>query len=257
MVLGPEQEELLVRLVEAEREVAGENRRPFRLLWTHNHPRPLLSHPGWPEGECVYEPDIQLLETDGLLHITSRGPKEWKFVVTARGHDHYASLQRRDVEPLVHLEKRVRSFISGDWFATLYPAAHAKWQAAEELLWQDDSLASLSTVGHHAREAMIEFADQLATRFSVPVPPDRSKTVVRIKAVLDHVRPQLGTRTSDFLEALVVYWGTVSDLAQRLEHATTHRGNPLTLDDSRRVVFQTAMVFFEVEHACRRFRPVG
>jgi hypothetical protein len=255
--LGPDQEDLLVKLVEAEREVPREHRQPFWLSWSHNHPNPLLRHPGWPEGECVYEPDVQLLERAGLLHVTTRRTPDLYFVVSPAGHNLYASLQTRDSEPLRHLEKRVLSFISGDWFATRYPPACAKWKAAEELLWREDTEESLGTVGHLAREAMIEFADLLAKRFSVSVPQDRAKTVARIKAVVEHLRPQLGEKTSDFLGALIAYWGTVSDLVQRLEHAVSHEGSSLTLDDSRRVVFQTAIVFFEFDQACKRVRSGG
>ena len=252
MELGPDQEVLLVRLVEVEREVPREDRRPFRISWSHDHQNPVLRHPGWPTGECVYEPDVQLLEAAGLLFVTSRNAPNFSFVVSPAGHTLYASLQTRDGEPLVHLEKRVLSFISGDWFTTHYQPAYAKWKAAEELLWKGDSEESLSTVGHLTREAMIEFADLLATRFSVSVPQDRAKTVARIKAVIEHLRPQLGEKTSSFLDALTAYWGTVTDLVQRLEHAVNHEGRSLALDDSRRVVFQTALVFFEFDLACKR-----
>jgi hypothetical protein len=177
--------------------------------------------------------------------------------VTPGGHECYAELQTRGGRPLAHLEQRVLAFVSGDWFASRYGAAQAKWLVAESLLWESDSASSFSTIGHHTREAMIEFADSLATRFTVSAPVDRSKTVARIKVVIDRLRPDLGDRTSAFLEALIVYWGTVSDLAQRLEHAASHQGHPIVLDDARRVVFQTALVFFELDKACERVRPVG
>ena len=258
MELGPDQEELLVKLVEAEREVPREHRRPFWLLWSRDYPNPRLIHPGWPESECVYEPDVQLLERACLIHVTSRDTPNFNFVVSPTGHTLYASLQTRSREPLAHLERRVLSFVSGDWFAKRYPTAYAKWKAAEELLWRGDSEEDLSTIGHLAREAMIEFADLLAKRFFVSAPQDRAKTIVRIKAVIEHLRPQLGEKTSDFLDALIAYWETVNGLVQRLEHAVSYEGSSsLTLDDSRRVVFQTALVFFELDQVCKRVRLGG
>jgi len=105
---------------------------------------------------------------------------------------------------------------------------------------------------------MIEFADLLAKRFFVSAPQDRAKTIVRIKAVIEHLRPQLGEKTSDFLEALIAYWETVNGLVQRLEHAVSYEGSSsLTLDDSRRVVFQTALVFYELDQVCKRVRFGG
>lgn len=50
------------------------------------------------------------------------------------------------------------------------------------------------------------------------------------------------------LDALVVYWGTVSDLIQRQEHGAQKEGEALRWEDGRRVVFQTAVVMFEIAH---------
>jgi hypothetical protein len=47
----------------------------------------------------------------------------------------------------------------------------------------------------------------------------------------------------------VDYWGTVSDLVQRQEHGAQKQGAELTWEDARRVVFQTAIVMYEVSRA--------
>ena len=60
---------------------------------------------------------------------------------------------------------------------------------------------------------------------------------------------QTGDLTSEWLDALIRYWGTVSDLVQRQVHDATREGASLTVEDSRRVVFQTAMVMYEVDRA--------
>lgn len=57
------------------------------------------------------------------------------------------------------------------------------------------------------------------------------------------------------LDALVVYWGTVHDLAARQEHGAA-KAVPLVAEDARRVVFQTAIVMFELDRAfVRAFGP--
>ncbi len=43
------------------------------------------------------------------------------------------------------------------------------------------------------------------------------------------------------------YWGTVSDLAQRQEHAAEREGEALTADDARRVVWYSALVMYELD----------
>jgi hypothetical protein len=67
--------------------------------------------------------------------------------------------------------------------------------------------------------------------------------------VLDQHRPRVGTTAAPFLVALLAYWGTVSDLVQRQEHGAQKEGGPLVWEDGRRVVFQTAIVMFEVDRA--------
>src|SRR5439155_2241153 len=59
-----------------------------------------------------------------------------------------------------------------------------------------------------------------------------------------------------FLDALIGYWGAVSDLVQRQEHGGQREGAELTWHDARRVVFQVAMVMFEVDSALGRSTSV-
>jgi hypothetical protein len=71
---------------------------------------------------------------------------------------------------------------------------------------------------------------------------------------VDRIRAVLSTRERSaahqaFLTALLSYWGTVSDLVQRQEHGAQKEGEPLTWEDARRVVFQTAVVMFEIARA--------
>jgi hypothetical protein len=59
------------------------------------------------------------------------------------------------------------------------------------------------------------------------LPEDKAKTVARIRVVLDRRSLRLSTTEKPFLDALLVYWGTVSDLVQRQEHGGQKEGTPL------------------------------
>jgi hypothetical protein len=52
-----------------------------------------------------------------------------------------------------------------------------------------------------------------------------------------------------FLDALIAYWRAVSNLVQRQEHGVQKAGSQLVFEDGRRVIFQTAIVMFEVDRA--------
>lgn len=54
------------------------------------------------------------------------------------------------------------------------------------------------------------------------------------------------------MEALLAYWGTVSDLVQRQEHGGQKEGEPLEWEDARRAVLHTAVVMFEVDRVLTR-----
>jgi hypothetical protein len=139
-------------------------------------------------------------------------------------------------------------YLDSDAFQQSYPEAHRKWAEAAELLWKSDSQRQLTMIGHLCREAMQEFGTALVDRHQPSgVDADKAHDVARIRAVLDQHRPLLGTTAAPFLDALLPYWGTVTDLVQRQEHGAQKEGRPLVWEDGRRVVFQTAVVMFEVD----------
>lgn len=140
----------------------------------------------------------------------------------------------------------MRGMLDASWFAERFPEAHAKWTQAEEALWSEDAERRLSTIGHDAREALQEFADALAREKGIAseVPTDKQRTIARITAVLDE--QAIGGTPREFLDALLAYYGTLTDLVQRQEHAGQKEGEPITWEDARRVVFQTLVVMYEV-----------
>ena len=145
--------------------------------------------------------------------------------------------------------------MAADQFQQKYAAAYEKWAQAEAMLWASDSESQLTTIGHLCREALQEFASKLVTLYQLPS-DDKGKalTVARLKAVINARISQLGNTEKEFLDALLVYWGTVNDMIQRQEHGGQKEGQPLIWEDGRRVVFQTAVVMFEVDRGLSRGR---
>jgi hypothetical protein len=130
------------------------------------------------------------------------------------------------------------------------PALRHSRSEAAELLWKSDSQQQLTTIGHLCREAMQAFATGLVDQHQPSgVDTDRAHDVARIRSVLQQHAAKLGTTAAPFLDALLAYWGTVSDLVQRQEHGAQKESRSLIWEDGRRVVFQTAIVVFEVDRA--------
>lgn len=156
-------------------------------------------------------------------------------------------------EPMQRIESLIKTFLSSDHFQKEYPHAFQKWMEAESKLWASDSPEQFTTIGHLCREALQEFATELVER-NRPLNVDENKAhdVTRIKAVLNQRANQLGITERPFLEALVHYWGTVTDLVQRQVHGNQKGSRSLIWEDGRRIVFQTAVVMFEVDSAISR-----
>jgi hypothetical protein len=99
---------------------------------------------------------------------------------------------------------------------------------------------------------MIAFAAECVSLYGATgAPADPEKTVDRLRAVIAEAAPRLGETERPLLDALVVYWGTVHDLAARQEHGAA-KAVPLVAEDARRVVFHTATVMFELDRALVR-----
>jgi hypothetical protein len=250
VALTPEQVELITALVEASKSV----RQEFMILRTMQGP--FIRHPAFPGGQLdVYEPDFQAIEDLGLLTIThydSRTGKSTVFEVSPQGRHVYEYAHTESQSPQGSVEEDIRRFIDSDSFKRIYPSALERWQAAARLLWADDAGGQLTEVGHYCREALQEFADVVSA--GLPVHDDSTKvdTVKRIRAALDAHEEAVGATASEMLKALLAYWGTVSDLAQRQEHAAAREGAELKWEDARRLVFQTLVLMYELDRAINR-----
>lgn len=254
VLLEPEQEQLLSMLVEAAQSIPRDERRKFVFRDAFGGGR--LYHPGLPETQLkAYKGDIETLAGSGLLSLSYGQGGALHFDVAPLGLRYYEEMQRQAGEPIQRAQTRVMQYLDADPFRRKYPAAYQKWQEAETLLWSSDLQSQLTTIGHLCREALQEFATVLVEQYQPPeVDTDKAHTVNRIRAVLDLKRDQLGTTEAPFLDTLLSYWGTVSDLIQRQEHGGQKEGEPLVWADGRRVVFQTMLLMYEIDSSLSRPR---
>jgi hypothetical protein len=252
ILLEKEQIELLVRLVEAARNVPRERREKFFVSQALNRPD-MIVHPGLPNRQTEgYVGDVEELGTKGLLSVdfTPRGTP--KFDVTPEGFRYYEELKSQG-PPTERVETTVREYLESPMFQGRHSGAFEKWADAEGKLWASDSQKELTTIGHLCREAMQLFATSLVEQYK-PAEVDQgpAHAVARVRAVIEARKAVLGQTERKWLDALLPYWGAVSDLIQRQEHGAQREAGTLTWEDARRVVFQTAIAMFEVDGALSR-----
>jgi hypothetical protein len=249
VALLPEQEDLLISLVEATRNLPRGQREQFIFAPTFGDSN--IQHPGLPSRELpAYAGDIDVLWNAGLLNVIPGQHGARLFDVSPRGFSAYQAIKHRSGAPVQQLEEELMRYLDAAVFQQRYLAAHRKWSEAAQKLWSSDSEQQLTMIGHLCREAMQAFATALVERHEpLAVDQDRAHDVARVRAVLNQRATKLGTTVAPFLDAILAYWGTVSDLAQRQEHGSQKEGRPLVWEDGRRVVFQTAVVMFEIDRA--------
>lgn len=250
LLIEQEQRELLETFVEATRNVTREQRQKFHVR------RPPVGatlhrvrHPGLPDGQIeVYIGNVEALNSAGLIALSYLDNYSKAFDVTPQGFQYYKHIKQTTEYPVQNVETVIRVYLSSDQFRRKYPAAYQKWTNAETILWGSDSEHQLTTIGHLCREAMQEFASELADQEKLPSSEkDKAHTVARLRAVINARSNQLGNTEKQFLEALLAYWGALNDLIQRQEHGGQREGESLVWEDARRVAFQTAIVIFEVD----------
>lgn len=248
ILLEPIQEKLLITIVEAARNVPPERRRKFLVAQSKEGDE--LIHPGLPKEKQIYYGDIEILARQGLLALGFASKGSPIFDVTPLGFRYYEYLKERTGHATERIEATIKSYLDAYEFQKKYPEAYQKWTSAENLLWQTDTQQQLTTIGHLCREAVQEFADTLVDLYKPSnIINDKAKTITRLRTVLEMREQQLGKTEKPFLEALLTYWGTVNDLIQRQEHGGQKEGQELIWEDARRVVFQTAIVMFEIDKA--------
>jgi hypothetical protein len=246
-LLLEEQKQLLEHIVEAYRNVRSADRRIFLFIELTSNSS--INHPGLPEGTIkAYKGDIETLAREDLINLTYGNNNIIKFDINPLGFKYYEKMKAKQSIPVQRIEETVMQYLHADQFKKKYSKSYKKWETAEALLWSSDSQKQLTTIGHLCREALQEFADQLILNYKPSdVNNDKSKTVSRIRSVLNLNRNKFGNTEREFLEALLNYWGTVSDLVQRQEHGAQREGSELVWEDGRRIVFQIAILIMEID----------
>ena len=244
--LEDEQREGLSWMVQSERSLPHGQHGSFLLADTTGGC--FLLHPFLGERPAVRKSDLNALAGHRLLPRSRGSGGGLLYDIMPLGRRYYAETKRRAGEAATAVDKEIRGCLDSKAFMHAFPDGYARWRQAEQELWNADTPAQMTIIGHTCRQALQEFAAALAQRHGVQqIPADHSKTVQRIKAVLEI--QELGKTHRAFLDALLAYWGTVSDLVQRQEHGALREQEPLTWEDARRVVFQTAIIMFEIAQA--------
>lgn len=254
MHLDPEQEDALSVLVEAARNLPKKRRTPFLCFHVDGEVNLIVQHGGLHGGHSLLYPgDFEVLRRANLISVQAVSTHVWEFDILPTGFAYYKNMKERSDGPIEVAESNVKKYLNGDRIGTTYPAAHQKLKNANNLLWQSDSEQQLTTIGHLCREALQEFATVLVVEHKPPnVDDDKARTISRLRAVIGSCRERLGKAKTAHLDALLVYWGTVSDLVQRQEHGDQKEGESLVWDDGSRVVFQTAMVMYEIDRTLNK-----
>lgn len=254
--LEPSQIKLLVDLVEASRRQPDASQSEFQALTAAQmYPAFHVRHPGLPADYRATLADLQELEATELIRLRSNSKGDiLQFSVRPKGVRFYAEVKRQAGTPINRTEGEIRRLFDQQPFQDRFSAAYQKWALAERLLWGADSQDQLTAIGHYCREAMQQFASALVALHQVAdANPSSANTVARLRAV---IRARVvGETLPPFLDALVSYWGTVSDLVQRQEHGAQRESRAVTWEDARRVVFQTMCVMYEVDRALNDDSP--
>lgn len=249
ILLDDDQKNLLCQLIEASRNVPMEARQRFYTFHVFGENHPTVFHKGLPDGKIHARlTDIELLAKDGLVILSYAHNNLPEIDITPLGFRYYEHIKKRLGEPLSILENSIRQYLDSESFACNFPEAYEKWCQAEKLLWESENKKHYTIIGHLCREAMQAFADEIVIKVKVPiVDSNKAHTVKKIRNVLQTTSTLVtGKTNSAFLEALLAYWGTVSDLAQRQEHGEAKKGDDLVWEDARRIVFQSFLVMYEI-----------
>lgn len=241
MKLDSAQQSLLVAMADASQ--SSSQRQPFYCFGIETSHHWVVSHPGIPQDfEGAYPGDLDTLHSEGYIRATPMGHRRSNVDLTPKGVEYARTLRVRTQDPVAHVEQSIMSLLEPGLSAR-YPIAARKWEEARQLLSLQNATDHLSTIGHLCRESLQEFSFTLATQRGIRVDRrDIALTVKSVNAILDSAGVN-----KDFFQALLAYWGTLSDLVQRQEHAGAKEGRPVTLSDAKRAVFHTALVMYELD----------
>lgn len=149
------------------------------------------------------------------------------------------------------IEASVRSLLDPGSFSDRYPEAWAQWSAAMALV-DSDAVGAASAVGNHCRDAVTAFAPSWCAAAGGGCDAPAEKQKKHVSAGLLALRPVLGDRSGNYLDALYKVWESLIDLVMRQSHARGKEGKDLDEEDNRMVAFHTGLVMFELDRALQR-----
>jgi len=240
--IEPSQKELLFRLVEADRAIPQCQRRPF--IYAPSIGRTAVDHPVFPGGLEVYSGDIEVLKMLGLILFSG----QHVFHLTPLTQSYYRQKKTAQAAAPQELEKSIVGTLTSVDFENRHSRSASKWREAYNRLWDKETAEGVAVIGHLCREAAQEFASELVENYAPSgVDADTARVKNRVRAVIDQRKTQLGRSDLSWVDALLTYWSALIDVVQKHEHAGQNQGDPLTWEDSRRLVYQCANVFFEID----------
>jgi hypothetical protein len=255
--LEKEQEDLLVSIVAAHRNVPSSHRGAFSVIQFGDGSRTAtIRHDGFPgrQGKASMS-DLQVLHSSGLIQLTLSRPSMGSFIVLPSAIQYHDKVLLDRGTPVTRTEERVLRLLQSDPFQRHFGAAYEKWVQAEELLADAGDAHQLTTIGHLCREAMQEFADILIADVETApaAKPDKAQTINRVAAFLNSKQGSASEAHLAILKAGLEYWRCLNDLIQRQEHGALKEGAPLVLHDAQSVVLQTAVLLSEIAQLSRYF----
>ena len=153
---------------------------------------------------------------------------------------------RSESDPAEEIWSGARRLLGSERFAKGYPGAYAPWADAASRLLGDQPDSQLAQIGFNCRDAVQAFADELQARYPPTEPdPEVTHTKNRLRGVIETYKARIGERRTAVLDSMLTLWDADVDLIQRQTHANERAGNPLTVNDGRRVVSLTMFLMIE------------
>ncbi len=247
--LQSDQTNLLALLVEAHRSVERSQRQPFLTALEMDGIRVGLNHPGLGDRTHTTEYDLAILQRQGLILVRELDhPGTLEFHITPEGISYYEQIREKEAEGVRQVELSVQQYLYSTIFRERHGQALDRWLEAQGALWVADSGSEHTRIGHICREAVQEFAKSaLELSKATDFETNPTKTIERIRAVIKSCKPGAGKTTVACLDALLRCLEKLIPLIQRQEHGSQREGSNLLWKDSRRVVFHTAILMYEID----------
>jgi len=160
--LESSQQDLLAELVDADDRVE-DGWRQFLVIGTADGN--ILAHPKLEKGE-IDAGDIRTLAEYGLIRQVPTTGRTPNYEATPIGRRYVTWWKQRAGVPVAQVEEEVRRFLDSDRFRQRHPVAYAHWAESAKGVWDADTLAKLTAIGHACRESLALFVTDLVSGLS-------------------------------------------------------------------------------------------